>query len=242
MKDLRVGDSILTGSGSYSEVSSFGHFLENVSAEFLQIHTADQTLEMTGDHLVFLNDKLNPIRTKAIKVGDVLRGETAPAKVTKIQSVQRQGIYAPLTMEGSLVVDGIVASSYVSMQKDADEFIQVKGTNTGKSQHDYVHLGLAPFRLVCQGVSKSFCDSYDDYGMPHYVRFAVDLNEFADSQNPFIQCFILLVVVALCSMCSVLENVFGASWAPLVLVLGGAAYATIKTSGVIVRAKKAKTP
>lgn len=241
MKDLQVGDAALTGAGTYSPVYSFGHYLKDTPSEFLQLQTADQTLEMTGEHLVFLSDKVNPVRADSVRVGDTLQGQAAPTKVTKIGSVVRDGLYAPLTVEGSLVVDGIVASSYVSLQQESNEFVQVKGISTGMSQHNYVHLGLSPFRLVCQGVDSSMCDTYDEAGMTRYVRFSVSLNQLADTQNGFVQAFILLTVAMLCGVCVILENTVGATLAPFAVVAGAAAVVAMKATGVSIRTSKAKT-
>ena len=53
MKDLAVGDKILTGSGKYTDVYAFGHYEPNKTTNFLQIYTQQHKapLEITGDHL-----------------------------------------------------------------------------------------------------------------------------------------------------------------------------------------------
>ncbi|CAB9508229.1 expressed unknown protein [Seminavis robusta] len=68
MKDLQLGDRVLTASGTYQPVYSFGHYQTDHKATFLQIHTSidsssSKPLEMTGNHLIFLAN-----------------GETVPAK------------------------------------------------------------------------------------------------------------------------------------------------------------------
>ena len=233
MKELQVGDSVLTGSGIYSKVYTFGHIEKEVETKFLQIQTdKKQVLEVTSEHLVFLSDNINPIRADDVQVGDMLRGSEAPTKVVKIGSVSRKGLYAPLTLEGSVVVDGIVASSYVSFQKDSTEFVQVHGMSTGVSHHNYAHWGLAPYRLFCEGIAKDACGRvYDNMGMPGYVRFAIDLSHFAGSQNGFIHAFILFVVGLLCGVCVMLESAFGSALAPLAVFAVGA-YAFLNMKGV----------
>ncbi|CAB9502309.1 unknown protein [Seminavis robusta] len=58
MKDLQVGDRVLTTSGTYQPIYSFGHYQTDQKATFLQIHTSTNSsskpLEMTGNHLIFL--------------------------------------------------------------------------------------------------------------------------------------------------------------------------------------------
>lgn len=239
MENLQVGDSVLTGSGKYSKVYTFGHLQKKTEATFLQIETANQTLEMTGEHLVYLSDKSNPVRADSVKIGDTLRGDAAPAKVTSIGSVTREGLYAPLTLEGSLVVDGIVASGYVSFQKDSPEYVQVNGVNTGLSHHTYAHLGLAPYRLFCENIATgNICNSYDDVGMPGFIRFAVELSNLAVEQNPFVQSLMLILIALVCGLCMLLEGISGASLAPLA-VLGGCVIVVMK--GETIASKKLKT-
>jgi hypothetical protein len=241
MEDLQQGDHVLTGSNTYQPVYAFGHYKADVPANFIQLTTSASTLEMTGQHLVYVADKVNPVRADSIKVGDILRSASdADATVTKISNIQRKGVYAPMTPSGSVVVDGIVASSYVSLQSNAKEFVEFQGgISTGVSQHDYVHLGLSPFRLVCMGISSSLCASYNEDGMPHYAAFAVKLNEWAHAQNVVLQALTLLAVILLTGVCMMLENTFNATYAPLVVLATGATFATLRASRFSVR--KAKT-
>lgn len=239
MKDLQVGQKVLTGSNNYQPVYAFGHNKADEPAEFVKLHTAETSLEMTGQHLVFLDGKSNPVRADSVKVGDVLKGSSA---VTKVSTIVREGIYAPFTAEGTVVVDGVVASSYISLQENAKEYVELQGgIATMFSQHDYVHLGLSPFRLMCMGISSSFCSDYNEDGIPSYPAFAIRLNEWAHSQNVVVQSLVLLAVLLLTGVCMLLENTFGATWAPVVVFALGAAATLTKASGVSFRANKVKT-
>jgi hypothetical protein len=242
MADLQQGDHVLTGGNTYQPVYAFGHYKADEPANFIQLTTASaSTLEMTGQHLVYVADKVNPVRADSIKVGDVLRSASdADATVIKISNIQRKGVYAPLTPSGSVVVDGVLASSYISLQSNAKEFVELQGGITpGMSQHDYVHLGLSPFRLVCMGISSSLCSSYNEDGMPHYAAFGIKLNKWAHAQNVALQTLTLLAVILLSGVCMMLENTFSATYAPLVVFAAGFIFALLKASCVSVR--KAKT-
>ena len=153
MKELQVGDLVLTGSKNYEAVYAFGHHKQDGLYSFLQVHTKNEQtpFEVTPEHLVFLSGRMNPVRADSIKVGDELRGATSGARVTKIAHVHKQGLYAPLTAKGSVVVDGIVASSYISLQSSADEYVELQGGFKVMSQHSFVHMTLAPFRFFCMG-------------------------------------------------------------------------------------------
>jgi hypothetical protein len=237
MEELKVGDSVLTGTGRYEPVYAFGHKNTAQVAEFLQMEMSEskQKLELTAAHMVFVQGQKHPIRADSIQVGDVLRSTTAEGgKVTKIGTVTRTGLYAPLTPSGSVVVDGIVASSYISLQSSAMEYVELKGgISTGMSQQDYVHMGLSPLRLVCMGISSRLCaeTKNNEYGMPYYAAFAVQVNQWAHSQNIFVQTLVLLAVPILTGICLLLENTFGPSWAPLAVLLIGVVYGMVKKTG-----------
>jgi len=230
MKKLQLGARVLTQSGTYEPVYAFGHKNPTKTAEFLQLQTAASSLEMTGGHLVFLEGKTNPVRADSIKVGDVLQGENA--KVTKIGSVQRDGVYSPLTPSGTVVVDGIVASSYISLQKDSNEFVELQGGfSTFMSFHDGIHMVLSPYRMFCMGVSSSLGNAYTEDGIPVFASYGMDLAKWANNQNVVVQFFLFLAVGALAGAFMFVENTFGATFGPLALVAGAGAYVMMKKSG-----------
>ena len=88
----------------YERVYAFGHLKEEAdNVEFLKIHTfpfdrKKRPLEITGQHMVYLHNKRNPVRADKVKVGDILRGDHFTGlTVTKITKVARREQYAPLT-------------------------------------------------------------------------------------------------------------------------------------------------
>merc|ERR1711897_101496 len=97
MEALQVGDYVKIGNGeAYEQVYAFGHRVPERYTEFVQIHTnKGAPLEMTGEHLVFVDGKTNPVRADSIEVWDVLKAEDKHAVVEKIEFVTRNGIYNP---------------------------------------------------------------------------------------------------------------------------------------------------
>jgi hypothetical protein len=219
MKDLKVGDKILSGSGDYQPVWAFGHFDTEKSTEFLQIHTNKQQapLEITGAHMVFLNGKSNPVRADSVKVGDALQDGSAGLSVKKISTVTRKGLYAPLTPDGTLMVDGIKASSYITLQDEAVEHVELQHGVKAMSQHFGIHLVLSPLRMLCRGVSPGVCQMYDADGMPHYVSGGIKVLQWFDSLN-----LPLTVQVLLLSFAFV---VFGLFYVTEMAVVAGITYA-----------------
>lgn len=221
MKELRVGDQILTGMNQYETVYAFGHHNPNRFAKFYQIYNGNNSqrpLEMTADHMVFLEGQETPVSASSVKVGDILHTAMGASKVNKISSVERKGIYAPLTTGGKLVVDGVLASSYISFGSD-DSVV---------SDHALVHMALSPYRMVCSGISASFCgtNTYDEDGMPYFVHYGLRFLRWMKSCSAIVQATTLAALVVSAGSLFAWEMIFGASMGPLMVFLAAVAYTT----------------
>merc|ERR1712076_216758 len=86
---------------------------------FVQIYSTgndDSPLEITKSHMMFIHGKKNPMPASSVKVGDLMQmANGSSSTVTKISSVTREGIWNPITTDGTIVVDGIVTSTYNSV-------------------------------------------------------------------------------------------------------------------------------
>lgn len=220
MKDLLVGDQVLTGMNQYQTVYAFGHHNPTRTAKFFQIYNDNSKtpLEITADHMVFLANHKDPVAAAQVQVGDVLHSSMGASKVTKISSVERAGIYAPLTTGGTLLVDGVLASSYIS----------VGNKDSTISDHALIHMALSPYRMVCSGISSGLCgtDQYDEDGMPHYVRYGLGLLHWMNSSNVLVQVVVMAGIVLVTGAFWSLELLLGASWAPLMVFLATLAYSS----------------
>lgn len=237
MKNLQIGDQVLTGRNQYEKIYSFGHYHTTKRAEFFQIHSegARVPLEVTAEHLVFLHDDPIPVPAKSIQVGNTLHlQDGGSSKVTKITKVRRNGIYAPLTTGGTLIVDEVKASSYISFGHGEIP----SRVLSPFSDHDIIHFSLAPYRLLCYGISTKFCRQsfYHDNGMPVYVHYGLQLLSFlfdrthdSDSSQQessigwlmmiALRWIVFMVVFGFLGIFRTLEVFFGASNAPLVLLV-----------------------
>ncbi|KAK3597702.1 hypothetical protein CHS0354_040077 [Potamilus streckersoni] len=128
LADLRVGDKILSfvshGIVEYSEVYFFAHLNPNKSSQYITISTSDHKLKLTPDHHLYTVDiggSINTFPARKIKVGDrilVLDEDTPSLKeevVTNLSASIEVGIYAPITMSGTIIVDNVLASCYVDI-------------------------------------------------------------------------------------------------------------------------------
>jgi len=207
---LRVGDYVKTGNGeSYEQIYAFAHRVPQRYTEFVQLHTnAGAPLEMTGQHLVYVDGKTNPVRADSIKVGDVLKSAGNNAVVEKIESVAANGIYNPLTSSGTIQVNGITASNYISFQKENNEYAEFQGGIEVMSHHDAAHIAMAPYRFYCTNLAICEIDDADSF-MPLYVSMGIELIEWSKQQHILVQSFVyasfrMLLLASILMACAVL--------------------------------------
>ena len=150
MKDLKVGDKVLTKANEFETVYSFGHRHETTKAIYLQIHTDDQSnaLELSADHMVFIQ-KNHAVPAASLKEGNtLLLPDGQLTTIQRIQKVTRYGAYAPFTFSGSVVVNGIVASSFVALQEKSEYLRLSESVSTPLTFQWLAHVFEAPHRLA----------------------------------------------------------------------------------------------
>ena len=94
----------------------------NVDAKFLKISTNSTSIGLTPSHLIFrtsvTDGSLESVFANEIEEGDKLvslRGsKTTEEEVVAVEEIGERGYWAPLTMEGTLLVDGLLASCYAA--------------------------------------------------------------------------------------------------------------------------------
>ncbi|EDO46995.1 predicted protein, partial [Nematostella vectensis] len=125
IRDLRIGDRIKTVGSSgdviYSDVIAFLHKNTNIVVEFVALHlTGEHRIIISAKHLIFVskngNSTSEAIFADRVHVDDTVYvlegGKLVGKKVVRVAMVTESGIYAPLTREGTLVVNGVFASCY----------------------------------------------------------------------------------------------------------------------------------
>jgi hypothetical protein len=259
MEDLRVGDFVLVDGTNrlFEPVYSFGHYHKTGSGKFLQIYTSSDTddssnknggpaLELTPNHLVFL-DSHKAVRADQLRVGDLLlsygdattlgtaSSSSSSVRVTKISTVQRQGLYMPLTPSGKLVVNQqqLMASSYVSIHEMAPKVAHHPLIDGWLSEHSLLHWWLTPYRILCMGVSPQLCHLLDpsnkntkkddpedkNDGILLWLTVGRRLAVFADQRGLGLQLIIGIPLLILGGLLRGVESLVGPSMAPTVLFL-----------------------
>jgi len=196
MDQLKIGDMVRSGNGSFTAVYSFGHFAPNAELEFPQIETdAHNTiLEITGDHMVYIMEYMSIFKeykrvlvpARDIQVGDHLRAANnhrtlllALPRVTAIRKVQRRGAYAPFTFTGDLMVNDVIASNYIALPPT----FQQAGLSF-ENQHWLQHIVFAPHRLYCRLVGVSEHETYNEgTGLSKAVMFWLPALEWMEGHS-----------------------------------------------------------
>lgn len=141
--DLRVGDRILTvnnaGILKYTPVILFLDRLPRAQGHFLRIRVQDGShLTISPYHLIYRisNHHFNsnssisewrswtrPVFAKDLEPGMLVLvqrdNSVTVQNVTEILSVESRGAYAPLTAEGTILVDGVLSSCYAATEYEA---------------------------------------------------------------------------------------------------------------------------
>ncbi|CAB9511872.1 Desert hedgehog protein [Seminavis robusta] len=173
MDELKINDLVLTSSGQFQKVYAWLHRTpEKVAAsqaresEYLQIVTdRGNKIEITPKHMIYINDQQYPVEAGHVKVGDFLSlmepshatTTTKAAKVTAITTVKLMGGFSPATEDGTIVVNGLLASSYSNPRYTDNEHVVVAGKPLMHRQA-FTHLITSPLRLLCIHVNSAFCE------------------------------------------------------------------------------------
>jgi hypothetical protein len=166
MKDLQLGDKILTSSNSFEPVYSFGHRHEFLEATYLKI--LPSKLEVSRDHMVFV-DGGRAIPASLLQVGDkLLNGDL----ITAIQQIVGTGVYAPFTPSGTLLVNGVPVSSYVAFQ--GSEHLML-GKTLLFSYQWLAHTFQVPHRLWCHQLARCSRETYTEAGVSTWVDLPLHL-------------------------------------------------------------------
>jgi len=129
MSDLATSpNKFVRTSNGFSKVESWIHNDASQEAEFVTMATASgRSLTLTPNHLIYkmsCNGEPNRMTVSAgdIEVGNCVLAEKdgmmVPDEVLSIEKSTKTGIYSPLTADGNIVVDGILASCYSNVDSE----------------------------------------------------------------------------------------------------------------------------
>lgn len=114
MNDIRVGDVIRVGRETSSDVYVFSHRDVRSQEKFMRIATHDGVaVTLSPGHYIYVNEVLTA--AKNVRIGDLLElADGARVPVAYVSTVRATGVFAPHSLHGDLLVDGVRVSSYTT--------------------------------------------------------------------------------------------------------------------------------
>jgi hypothetical protein len=189
---VKIGDYVRGGNGKFTRVYSLGHIDHAIEGNFLQIYAEGtmSPLEITSSHMLFVSGK--SALASQVVVGDML-GEH---RVKQISTVKRRGVYAPVTYSGDILVNGVLASCYVSLLDGVSARLQNPASHAVMSLH----------RMVCQfdvGVceSETYTNGVSDW-LVAVVRVVTGVNQLHGS----LQLCAYVISIPLILLVQLMEN------------------------------------
>jgi len=154
---IEVGDSVLTGNGEFQSVYSIDHRDISKSTAFLQIAfgSDNNVLEITPNHMIFKEGSEIPVASATVNVGDKVATPSGYEKVTSVKTIERKGVFNPLTADGTIVASGMVASTFSSLLNQS-ESIEISGRSVMSYQQFFTNL-LKPYKFFCTTLSLELC-------------------------------------------------------------------------------------
>jgi hypothetical protein len=164
IRTLKLGDKVLVRSGEYELVYSFGHYDQDIDAKYVKfVSSARHVLEVSKDHMVFTEGR-RCVPASTIIVGDKLEMVSGDLfTVTSISVVTKKGAYAPFTDSGTIIVNGVKASSFVAFQNSST--LVIAGFNTGLEFQVLAHTFERPHRFWCSYLSSCLHEQYTIEGL-----------------------------------------------------------------------------
>lgn len=184
LSSLQPGDKVLTLSGTgqliFSPIILFLHQNSQSWASFISVETEDgHRLALTPHHLLFTAPhsgvpyiEYQVQFSSRAKVGDYvlihkLGGQVAPSRIVSVSLEESQGLYAPLTDDGTLFVNGILASSYALVE-----------------DHSLAHWAFGPMRTVFSFNQLLWGETARTYNTTETINTSEFLSKsFASQQN-----------------------------------------------------------
>jgi len=168
MNEIAVGDQVLTGNGNFEPIYTIDHRHPTKDANFIQIHyksgkgqnDEQKFIELTKNHMIFVDHQTNPVPAKNVKVGDRVLAVDGPRPVTKITIVTRKGVFNPLTADGTIIADGLISSTYSTVASNSDS-IEIFGYKY-ISYQDFFNNLLKPYAFMCTTTSLEICETQEE--------------------------------------------------------------------------------
>lgn len=140
LSSLKIGSEVRVlnddGQIGYSKVIAFLHRDVDEHALYRRIRTRNAQIELSQRHLIhhrqqgFIWAEKLAMGDEILVVSSEINNQTQWEEILEIDNIVKQGLMAPLTEQGTIVVNNVHASCYALVKS-----------------HQIAHLALAPYRL-----------------------------------------------------------------------------------------------
>lgn len=203
ISEVIVGDYILADGNKFEQVYSLAHYDPTKKAAFIQVTTAetnDAPLELTPKHMVFTGAG-KAVMAKSLRAGDsVLLPNGDSAEIQSIKVVQSEGLFAPFTASGTLVVNGIVASSYI----DVVDIPWAVSSQWLENVFQIPHRTICTFRL-------DWCkqETYTEEGVSRWVSAPLYFVQWVSRQHVVVRGVVYAIAIILVGFFGILAEIYG---------------------------------
>jgi len=198
MKDVIIGDMVMTASGEYQAIYTIDHLVRDKKAFMVQFflsgnNSEKASLKLTPNHMVFSSSvtNSNPIAASSLRVGDFVQTLNGPKEITKIITNQQDdiGYINMLTAGGTIIVgnEGIVGSTYAanSLLASTTTKYSTKDNAVAESvwnhnQQNYFHEMVKPLKFFCLYVSSSICELPEGKEVIYYAQFGRNVLQYVN--------------------------------------------------------------
>lgn len=227
MKDVKIGDRVLVDDDSYEEIYSFGHRHDTQEHDYLRL--LPTRLEVSKYHMVFVQNR-GMVPAALLQIGDQLSDGAA---ISSIEIVSRRGVYAPFSTSGTIMVNKVLASTYIAFQNS--EYLMIGTFMTPFRYQWLAHTFLLPQRMWCQWFG-GHDETYSDNGISTWLERPFQFTQWMLKQSSLVTALLLIPCLVLLVTILVIEKLFSASM--LLLIAGGLGYIVLQECKISVETTK----
>uniref|UniRef100_A0A7S1THN3 Hedgehog protein Hint domain-containing protein n=1 Tax=Compsopogon caeruleus TaxID=31354 RepID=A0A7S1THN3_9RHOD len=158
MRLLKIGDRVRDTPSSFSTVFGFTHASTSERWRFVRIVVGERFITLSAAHYLYVNGVLKS--ADQVVLGDIVEG----SPVSTVESTEELGLFAPHTMSGDIMVNGIRASCY-----------------TRHVNPTWAHMALVPLRFasltglssINSAISSAFAEVHQNSFLQSFRRTLV---------------------------------------------------------------------
>jgi Hint module len=168
--NLEIGDQVMTKNGTYETIHSFRYHDETHSEPYIRIVTNYSSIELSRENRIFV-ERDHAVPVYSLQRGDsILLSDGTQTRIQKLQTVTRQGIYAPVTKSGNLRINNFwVMTSTVEAKMTSASSTKLQSSKFSFPQSGPRHQTTDKTKVTPESQARPFWNSniWQDTVFPH---------------------------------------------------------------------------